>query len=411
MAVADAATMGIPTFVVGVATGGMGTADTTLSNMANAGGYPRAGSPTYYNVSSTADFVAVLQTLVGVAASCTFTVPEPAEQRHRSRAHRRDRRRQGAHEGYEPHQRLGLHEHRYDGRSGVWFDLRRDHERIREVRRDRLQVHHQLTPEVPMRSSIIVRVGALCAGLVVVGCGFSPGKPVSGSAGTNGATLAAAASPASATSAAPPPAGRPDRPGRQMGCATFPKSSSKLPPDILIVLDASGSMNEDQTNTSCGNQGCGATSKWALMVPAINQVVTDTQTDGELGPQVLRRQRLVRREQQRRGADRADDRDRDRDLHHGPHVCERGRVERQLDADARRRERRGHLPQRAGGDGSEPQVHRAGDGRPAELSGIGQPVEPTTRRARSPRSPPRRRPVSRRSSSASPPPAARQKRR
>jgi hypothetical protein len=77
MAVADAAAMGIPTFVVGVATGGMGTADTTLSNMANAGGYPRAGSPTYYNVSSTAEFVSVLQTLVGMAASCTFTVPNP----------------------------------------------------------------------------------------------------------------------------------------------------------------------------------------------------------------------------------------------------------------------------------------------------------------------------------------------
>jgi hypothetical protein len=69
----------------------------------------------------------------------------------------------------------------------------------------------------------------------------------------------------------------------QVGCATFPKSSSKLPPDILIVLDASGSMNEDQTNTSCGNQGCGATSKWALMVPAINQVVTDTQTEVNWG--------------------------------------------------------------------------------------------------------------------------------
>ena len=77
MSVADAATMGIPTFVVGVATGGMGTADTTLSNMANAGGYPRAGSPSYYNVSSTAEFVAVLQTLVGQASSCTFTVPNP----------------------------------------------------------------------------------------------------------------------------------------------------------------------------------------------------------------------------------------------------------------------------------------------------------------------------------------------
>jgi len=76
MAVADAFGMGIPTFVVGIATGGS-NADTTLNNMANAGGYPAMGSPSYYSVSSTAQFVSVLQTLVGVAASCTFAVPTP----------------------------------------------------------------------------------------------------------------------------------------------------------------------------------------------------------------------------------------------------------------------------------------------------------------------------------------------
>jgi hypothetical protein len=75
-AVTDAAMSGIPTFVVGIATGG-GMADTTLSNMANAGGYPRAGSPTYYPVTSTMEFTATLQTLVGMATTCTFTVPEP----------------------------------------------------------------------------------------------------------------------------------------------------------------------------------------------------------------------------------------------------------------------------------------------------------------------------------------------
>jgi hypothetical protein len=76
-AVMDAASMGIPTFVVGIATGG-GMADTTLSNMANAGGYPRpGGNPSYYSVSSTAEFVTVLQTLVGMATTCTFSVPTP----------------------------------------------------------------------------------------------------------------------------------------------------------------------------------------------------------------------------------------------------------------------------------------------------------------------------------------------
>jgi hypothetical protein len=76
-AVKDAKTAGIPTFVVGIATTGMGTADTTLSSMANAGGYPHAGSPAYYSVSSTSEFVSVLQSLVGVAATCTFAVGNP----------------------------------------------------------------------------------------------------------------------------------------------------------------------------------------------------------------------------------------------------------------------------------------------------------------------------------------------
>jgi hypothetical protein len=76
-AVKDAAAAGIPTFVVGIATSGTGTADATLSSMATAGGYPKAGSPSYYSVSSTSEFVSVLQGLVAVAATCTFAVGTP----------------------------------------------------------------------------------------------------------------------------------------------------------------------------------------------------------------------------------------------------------------------------------------------------------------------------------------------
>ena len=76
-AVKDAYGAGIPTFVVGIATSGMGTADTTLSSMAKAGGYPKAGSQSYYSVSTTSEFVAVLQNLVQVAATCTFAVGNP----------------------------------------------------------------------------------------------------------------------------------------------------------------------------------------------------------------------------------------------------------------------------------------------------------------------------------------------
>jgi hypothetical protein len=45
----------------------------------------------------------------------------------------------------------------------------------------------------------------------------------------------------------------------------------QLPPDILIVLDASGSMNNDIMATMSCTNGCGATSKWAQMTPAINR--------------------------------------------------------------------------------------------------------------------------------------------
>ena len=73
--VMNAAAMGLPTFVVGISTTGLG--DTTLSQMAVAGGYPRAGAPSYYSVTTANEFVSVLETLVGVAATCTFAVPEP----------------------------------------------------------------------------------------------------------------------------------------------------------------------------------------------------------------------------------------------------------------------------------------------------------------------------------------------
>jgi hypothetical protein len=76
MSVANAQGAGYPTFVVGISAPA-GAANDALNMMAVAGGYPRAGSPQYYPVSSAAEFIAVLQTLVGVATTCTFTVPDP----------------------------------------------------------------------------------------------------------------------------------------------------------------------------------------------------------------------------------------------------------------------------------------------------------------------------------------------
>ena len=47
-------------------------------------------------------------------------------------------------------------------------------------------------------------------------------------------------------------------------CVKTSPMTSNLPPDILIVLDRSGSMKEDLTGLSCGTAGCGATSKWTI---------------------------------------------------------------------------------------------------------------------------------------------------
>lgn len=50
--------------------------------------------------------------------------------------------------------------------------------------------------------------------------------------------------------------------------------ANHLPPDLLIVLDRSGSMNQSSTGANCnGMAGC---SKWDQMVAAINQVVAPT---------------------------------------------------------------------------------------------------------------------------------------
>jgi hypothetical protein len=79
-AVAAAAAMGIPTFVIGVATEG-DPASLTLSQMATAGQRPRAADPKYYPVASRSDLVATLGSIGNAIASCNFALgavpPDP----------------------------------------------------------------------------------------------------------------------------------------------------------------------------------------------------------------------------------------------------------------------------------------------------------------------------------------------
>src|SRR5262245_11909295 len=73
-------------------------------------------------------------------------------------------------------------------------------------------------------------------------------------------------------------------------CGARSKTASKVAPDILILLDRSGSMNDNINNQMClpdggigAGMGCGAESKWAKVTPAITQVVSETEADVNWG--------------------------------------------------------------------------------------------------------------------------------
>lgn len=74
-------------------------------------------------------------------------------------------------------------------------------------------------------------------------------------------------------------------PSADANCQNQPFSVAALPPDLLIVLDRSGSMNEDSSGMGCmgmggrggRNMGCGMNSKWYQVTTAINNVVAMTE--------------------------------------------------------------------------------------------------------------------------------------
>ncbi len=74
-AVADVAAMGIPVYVVGVATSAT-QANSTLNKMAINGGRPRNGDTKYYAVDTAEDLTAAMDAIAAVAVSCTFSLPK-----------------------------------------------------------------------------------------------------------------------------------------------------------------------------------------------------------------------------------------------------------------------------------------------------------------------------------------------
>jgi len=79
-AVTDAATAGISTFVVGIATSNK-SSTATLNQLADAGGSPvkstDPAAPHYYLASTSDDLIKSLQTITGKVASCDFTFKMP----------------------------------------------------------------------------------------------------------------------------------------------------------------------------------------------------------------------------------------------------------------------------------------------------------------------------------------------
>ena len=110
---------------------------------------------------------------------------------------------------------------------------------------------------------------AVCA--VVSGCDRQPLDSRTGGGGGGGATGVGASGGGGSM-------GDTDRPI----CGSIEQRAIRLPADFLVLLDASGSMNDDASNTVCSG-GCGASSKWALAAAAINGIVSETEPSTNRG--------------------------------------------------------------------------------------------------------------------------------
>src|SRR5215468_7657778 len=106
---------------------------------------------------------------------------------------------------------------------------------------------------------------------IMVGCTFSPGD--TGGMGGHGTPLGTAGfgQGGSSTGTGGSGTSSPDA-----NCAAVNQGATRLPPDILIVQDKSGSMN-DSADRSC-TSNCGSRSKWSQVTAALNQVVGMTDT-------------------------------------------------------------------------------------------------------------------------------------
>jgi hypothetical protein len=136
-------------------------------------------------------------------------------------------------------------------------------------------------------SRIGLTVAVVAASLY--GCAFTPGTPsgessgaggslgLGGSFGTGTGGAGVSSGGSFGTGSSSGAGGDVSPTGTGGGCGQANVPIMAIPPDILIVQDKSGSMANDDSDSSCKN-GCGANSKWSQVTAALNTVVANTQS-------------------------------------------------------------------------------------------------------------------------------------
>src|SRR6185312_10420666 len=120
----------------------------------------------------------------------------------------------------------------------------------------------------------------------LAGFGFAPGEagPATGSGSGNGGNTGVGLSSGNPGTGSSTGVGLQSGAGGDVGmtggnCGQASVPIEAVPPDVLIIEDKSGSMNNDDNDQSCSTRngsGCGTNSKWSQMVSAVSGVVTST---------------------------------------------------------------------------------------------------------------------------------------
>jgi hypothetical protein len=110
--------------------------------------------------------------------------------------------------------------------------------------------------------------------VTAIGCGHRSLQSMDGGGAGSGGTAGSGAAGTSAGGTF----GLAGTGGARVNCGARDQSAKRLPPEILLVLDASASMNDNVANMSCGADGCGATSKWAQLITPLSQELAQSQS-------------------------------------------------------------------------------------------------------------------------------------